>query len=459
MHRRALGALALAAATLAAASSASAGTIRVTTAADQDGQDHAKCGLREAIHATNADHDFGGCNDSGGADVVKLGSAHYVLSRGGADEDKDATGDLDVTADLRIAGRGMRKSAIDGRHAHDRVLEVHPSADVKLDSLTVKKGHEPDAGGGGIFNGGTLVLSHSSVRGNSGLSEGGGIANIGTLTLKRSVVSGNSDGGLSSLDGQLSISGSTVSGNSNTDTGGGGVRAFDSNTTIENSTIKGNTAVESGGGVLVFDGNATIEDSTISGNTARGSDGGGLLIEIADATIENSTISGNKADGDGGGLRVSESTGTLTTLNNVTVARNTADADSADGGDGGGLSQTGGSMLAYNTILADNTAPTSNDCATTGLGANYDLIEDDAGCNGIGANNVIGADPMLEGLAKNGGKTKSHALGPLSPAINAANPAAPESEDGACLSKDQRGHDRPDGSRCDIGAFERHLTP
>jgi hypothetical protein len=70
---------------------------------------------------------------------------------------------------------------------------------------------------------------------------------------------------------------------------------------------------------------------------------------------------------------------------------------------------------------------------------------------------------MLGPLASNGGKTKTHALLAGSPAIDAANPAAPGSGGTSCPTKDQRGIGRPkDGngdtvSRCDMGAFE--LSP
>ncbi|HZP40998.1 MAG TPA: choice-of-anchor Q domain-containing protein, partial [Candidatus Binatia bacterium] len=69
-------------------------------------------------------------------------------------------------------------------------------------------------------------------------------------------------------------------------------------------------------------------------------------------------------------------------------------------------------------------------------------------------------DPMLGPLAANGGPTATHALLTGSPAIDAANPAAPGSGGDACPATDQRGIQRlQDGNgdgipRCDIGAFE-----
>ena len=46
--------------------------------------------------------------------------------------------------------------------------------------------------GGGILNGGTLTVSNSTLSGNSAGLDGGGIHNGGTLTVSGSTLSGNS---------------------------------------------------------------------------------------------------------------------------------------------------------------------------------------------------------------------------------------------------------------------------
>lgn len=61
------------------------------------------------------------------------------------------------------------------------------------------------------------------------------------------------------------------------------------------------------------------------------------------------------------------------------------------------------------------------------------------------------ADPRLGTLTENGGLTLTHALLPNSPAINAYT--------ADCPSNDQRGDARPQGSACDIGAFEVVVPP
>jgi hypothetical protein len=62
-------------------------------------------------------------------------------------------------------------------------------------------------------------------------------------------------------------------------------------------------------------------------------------------------------------------------------------------------------------------------------------------------------NPILAALANNGGPTQTMALQPGSAAIDTADPAK-------CPGNDQRGVTRPQGSACDIGAFEvADLTP
>ena len=63
-------------------------------------------------------------------------------------------------------------------------------------------------------------------------------------------------------------------------------------------------------------------------------------------------------------------------------------------------------------------------------------------------------NPKLGPLQDNGGPTFTHALLQGSPAIDAGNPATPGSGANACPATDQREVARPQGPRCDIGAFE-----
>ena len=74
----------------------------------------------------------------------------------------------------------------------DRVLHILTGSAVDISDVTVQNGDT--SRGGGILNNGTLTLTHSTVSGNSVGFFGGGIVNVGTLTLTNSTVSGNTTG-------------------------------------------------------------------------------------------------------------------------------------------------------------------------------------------------------------------------------------------------------------------------
>jgi hypothetical protein len=198
----------------------------------------------------------------------------------------------------------------------------------------------------------------------------------------------------------------------------------------------------------------TITNSTISGNTVSGGVGGGIANDPGNTlTITNTTISGNhanagtSADGTGGGI--------YDTLGEVVLVNDTIAGNSAFGatGRGGNLFEDTVDTFRYqNTIIAGGTAATGPNCAGVGVGgfiSQGNNLEDRNDCN-LGAGELKNTNPQLGALQNNGGPTDTQALSATSPAIRAANPAA-------CPSTDQRGFPRlgPDGDPgCDIGAFE-----
>ena len=244
------------------------GFIVTKTADTNDGVCDFDCSLREAIVTANA---------TAGADTITLPAGTYKLAIAGAGEDAGATGDLDITDDLTIAGAGRRVTFIDGTPsdtgAVDRVLDVAPtgSVTVSISGVTVQRG-VTGGHGAGVRNQGALTMTDSRVRWNSttGAGRGGGVyhdvdINDGSLTLIRTIVDDN--------HGAF---------------GGGGVYIDRGTATITDSSIGWNTASSRGGGIhargdfenSVFDSIAlTVTGSTINNNTASGAftDGGGIL--------------------------------------------------------------------------------------------------------------------------------------------------------------------------------------
>ena len=186
----------------------------------------------------------------------------------------------DLSTNIKIEGPGADKLTVRRDSGGDYRI-FHTTSVVFISGLTISNGKTADTGGGIFSDEGSLTVTDSTVSGNSAGFIGGGIANNigGTLTITDSTVSGNSvtsagslGGGVSSDHGPLTLTGSTVRGNT-ADDGGGGIFSFTNlsgqTTTITNSTISGNTTTKrGGGGVYNSRGLTVIEHSTITNNTA-----------------------------------------------------------------------------------------------------------------------------------------------------------------------------------------------
>ena len=137
-------------------------------------------------------------------------------------------------------------------------------------------------------------LLRSNVTDNGGLGIGSGFSFV---SVADSTVSGNGLGGIGSeLDGNVYLSGSTVSGNH-----GPGIQLFSASVSLANSSVGGNTTSGAGGGIYAFEGGGDLTNSTVTGNTA-GQNGGGIYMAPGSFRLNNSTVSGNTAGGNGGGI-------------------------------------------------------------------------------------------------------------------------------------------------------------
>ena len=297
------------------------------------------CSLREAIAS----------GDSGDAIVIPTGV--YTLSLGT---------ELLVDQNLALTGAGsgdtIIQAAASSADATSRVFNIPTGKNVAISGVTVQNGNAsgpfPADLGGGIVNQGTLTLTNSTVSGNSSRI-GGGMSNEGALILSDTTVSGNSGtesaGGIYN-EGTLTLTNSTISGNTAAVQHGGGIfnQSFGSVggiLTITNSTVTGNTAVQEGGGIS-SNGPLTMTNSTVSGNTT-GTIGGGIRNQ-GTMTLTDSTISGNTASR-GGGIA---NGGTLT-ITNSTVSGNFSVK-------GGGIWNNQLVLTITNSTVSGNTAPSGN---------------------------------------------------------------------------------------------------
>ncbi len=450
-------ALGLALAPLPFAPVALGASILVTTTADEYNTNPGACALREAIQAANTNAGFGGCAaGSSGNDTISFNlGGSFVLTRTGVNDDTNATGDLDIKESLTLQGDGAGITLIDGNNT-DAVFDTRAasaSMTIMIVNLTIQHGNPTGAsfeGGGAIFvkQNVSLNLDQVQVLDNSANTSGAGIWNEGALSITGSLLAGNR---ANQRGGALYNTGPTAA------------------LSVGNSTILSNEAEfgagiydSAGGGSLMIVGSTFSANRALDrpGGTADLGDGGGLYASTDGGVfVVNSTFSGNTAVRSGGGLFFGNSTGGVgdsASLNNVTIAGNTANNDNNSDGDGGGIAQTSGTVNLKNTIIALNTdrggANMHPDISGTFADQGFNLIGKRDGSSSFPdiEGDLIGTivapvDPRLGLLQANGGPTFTRALLNGSPAINAGS---------GCAGTDQRGTARPQGTLCDIGAFE-----
>ena len=263
-------------------------------------------------------------------------------------------------------------------------------------------------------------------------------------------VSGNNASRVFNIpSGTVSISELTVT--KGIGTGGGGIYNVGT-LAMTNSTVSGNLnyGIGNGGGGIYNIGTLTVTNSTVSGNYASfGNVSAGGIYNVGTLTVTNSTVSGNRADAIvmvGGSAWI----GGIYNAGTLTVTNSTISGNIVPGGFGiyiGGIYNAGGTATMRNSIVAANNA--GGNCSWSGAaitdGGNN--IDDAASCGFSAPSSMSSTDPLLDpaGLQNNGGPTQTIAILAGSPAINAG---------AGCPLTDQRGISRPQGSACDIGAYE-----
>lgn len=443
------------------ASDAPAGgpTIFIDETADELNND-GDCSLREAVKATRENVAVDGCpaGHFAGPDTIVLESGTtYALSieGDGADEGDLNTGGASANPLFIRSEPGPGNAIIDANGIH-RVLTVSFGGEVEIQNVTFTGGDAPPltAGGGGIQNNGTLHLISVQVVNNSSPQSGGGIANRidDTLVIEDSLIADNvasADGGGISNGGTLTVEGSIISGNTSLENDGGGI-STSGHATVTDSTISDNHSLTRFGGGISNHGVLTVERGLITENTAEQRGGGlsnGATSNTENIRLTNVTVSGNTASVAGGINEQGE--GVL--IVNSTIAFNEA----TDAGRPNNLrSSFHGDFEVTNSIISSAGGPAEGnpDCTATIVSGGGNIASDDTCGLDPESGDTTGADPLLEPLADNGGPTRTHALMDGSLALSRA--VQP-----VCPATDQRGVVRPQGSGCDIGAFESSLEP
>jgi hypothetical protein len=181
-----------------------------------------------------------------------------------------------IAANALLDGGGL--VTISGRNLN-RIFRVPAGVLLELRKVALAYGAANDpidgsnrngSGGGILIEGGTVVLTDSSVTRNRADHNGAGIYNrAGTLKLVRTTISGNmagdNGGGILNEQGSLEIANSTFSGNYAGDNGGA-IFNFDGKVVLTHATVYDNNAAVSGSGLLNFQNGSIVLRNTIVAN-------------------------------------------------------------------------------------------------------------------------------------------------------------------------------------------------
>ena len=363
------------------AAAAHATTLTPSTVLDTASPGDGQCSLREAVGATRSIGTPGDCGTASGNDTIMLGAATYTLTIGGAAENLNQTGDLDVgtgpSASVAITGAGPGATTIDAGGLGDRIFEFGGASSFALSGITLTGGHPPTGvpfpnnNGGAIraSTTGTLAIVNCVITGNhaadgaAGTSPagpggpggaGGGIYATTRLTVSDSVISANhsGDGGVGGAGADSDKANGGNGGAGGDAGGGGGIYAPGGTTslTITNTTISGNSAGSGGtGGAGGTAGAGVLATGGAGGTGGFGGPGGGLFVGGETLAIANSTLSGNSAGAGGTGGRGGDGN-----TNGVGGAGGLGQI----GGYAGGIASLDNQINLTNVTLADNSAGT-----------------------------------------------------------------------------------------------------
>jgi len=455
------------------------------------------CSLREAVITANT---------CAGLQRIELPAGSYTLTIEGRGEDQSRTGDLDITEKVDLIGRGSGASI--NAVGIDRVIQIIEGEDLEEPHITLLKnltlaGGTADDVGGGVYVQGANLLATDLVLLNNRAGSPGGVGGAGGgfyleqagMTSSGLVVEGNTahgPGGGGYIDRGSWIADGEQIFRDNTSTGGrggGGVYlSADSRADLIDVEFDGNETEASGGGIWnagdlevhgrvklainvagarggglynAPEGTTRLDETWFTNNNAN--EGGGLF-NAGSVTLAHSGVNNNTAfAGLGGGIFNEGGSGEMI-IRHTTISANMVDP--AHEGGGSGIINNGGDLqLAYSTLAYNNTNGIFNrsgsvqlantilghhggdNCAGGSVSSRGYNLEDASSCGLTGPGDLEVDRLGIEWLALNGGFSLNHALSAESPALNSADPAD-------CPGTDQRGVSRPQGDRCDRGAFE-----
>ncbi len=233
--------------------------------------------------------------------ITGTGAANTIIDGGGVDRifdiDPLGAGVTVTVSDLTIRGGDVLGEPGGG---------IRNAGTLVLDNTTISSNNVSAANGGAILSSGTLTLTESTVSGNDADGNGGGIFNDnGLLTVTRSTVSGNratgpgnSGGAIYNTNGgSLIITNSTITNNTAATSGGGIFNSSGATATSTNDTISHNSANLNNGGGIFNNGTAALTNSIVANNTG-GNCAGTTAITSNGNNLDSANTCGFAAAGD-----------------------------------------------------------------------------------------------------------------------------------------------------------------
>lgn len=471
--------------------------------------------LAEALRAADADQaaDTITFDPSLARGTITLDGGTVDPRSGTTDHGSAGASEFVVTTAITVQGSGQVIERGGSEPGLFRLFHVRSGGSLTLDAVELRGGlalggNGGDGGGGAaglggaIFNEGALVITNSTLTGNTAQGGAGSLRGVesfaggggGGLGASAAGSEGSDGGGPNGGSGNSEGSGDpggfgggggggTSGGNGGFGGGGGaGSRFFGTAGT-------GGFGAGSGAGVSSSSGSGSgpvITPGGFGGADGVGASGGGgagmggaIFNRGGTVRITNSTITGNTAagglSGDGASRGMALGGGVFNLGGTVSVNSSTSAGNRAD--DGGSVYNLhtlgdGNAVLTLsNSILVDSTDAAAEVVSRvfdpTGFATFVNAIvtaTDPNIVNGGGIRNdggtadtsgvITATRPVVAAaLADNGGPTRTLLPTPDSEAIDAG-AAAPTDGAGGTLTTDQRGLPRPSGASSDLGAVE-----
>jgi hypothetical protein len=292
---------------------ANANTINVTSL-DDTLQNNGACSIREAvINANNDAATWSDCTAGSGPDTINLPTGTITLSvhnqpNDAAEEQLSVTGDLDLTSSLTINGHTSGTTI--NAASLDRIFDVNPDTDndsitptpnitVAINRLTMTNGRQNDVGAVRVLPNATVSIDSSTISNStSWANDSGGLYNGGTVTMTNSTVSGNFAlllaGGIKN-DGTMSLTGCTVTNNSSSFSNLIAGVYNSASLTLANTIIAGNSGVDSPNliGTSTTLGYNIIGSLGTSGFDPFPVHGPGDQVGVSDATVQLGALQNN----------------------------------------------------------------------------------------------------------------------------------------------------------------------